>query len=153
MQQGGWLKKLQVWGARPTRRMRHWIVGVCLVTPFVCSLTAMFELYPWRDSGRLYGAASCISAFIAIGLGLFLLRLVRRVFLQVSLEDRAQMDYGKAFDRLTGISAGQGEVGIAGLRCRVLGGVSERTDWASEGRIADKRGGDLRASDCGAGAP
>jgi hypothetical protein len=63
----------------------------------------MFELYPWRDSGRLYGAASCISVFIAIGLGLFLLRLVRRVFLQVSLEDRAQMDYGKAFDRLTGI--------------------------------------------------
>jgi hypothetical protein len=97
----GWLKRLQGWGARPTRRQRRFLVGVCLITPVVFYLMAIFDLHPWRDLGRLYGIAAFINALLAMGMGTFLLRLVRRQFSAVSLEDRARLAYGMAFEELT----------------------------------------------------
>jgi hypothetical protein len=103
MMQNRWLNRLLSRGNRPTRNKRRLITIVCLITPVGFFFAATLGLYPWRDSGRLYGIGSCIDAAMAVWLGLFLLRLVSRTFLQVSSEDRAQMAYAKPFQQLTGI--------------------------------------------------
>jgi uncharacterized membrane protein len=94
------LKRL---AANPTRGQRRLWMGVCLVTPVLFYLIAVFELYPGRDFGRLYGMASCINALVAVGMGVFLLRLVRRSLTRVSTDDRSRLAYERPFDELTGM--------------------------------------------------
>ncbi|RSL16128.1 hypothetical protein EDE15_1637 [Edaphobacter aggregans] len=99
---GTLLRRLQMMGTKAilTRRTRRWNLVACLFTPGMFFLTAIFDLYPWREHGSgLYGAASLVLCLAAIGMGRFLPRLVRRN--SVSLEDRARMQYGKAFVELT----------------------------------------------------
>jgi hypothetical protein len=72
-----------------------------LLTPASLYAMAIFALCPGRDHGGLYGIASFVNAISALGMGMFLLRLVRRTYSTTSLEDRAQLAYGAAFERLT----------------------------------------------------
>jgi hypothetical protein len=96
------LRRIQMIGYAPTltRWQRRLTVIACLVTAGMFYLMATLGLYLWRDYGHgLYGAGSFIDCLCAIGLGLYLLRNARRN--SVNLEDRAQMQYGKAFGELT----------------------------------------------------
>ena len=101
MRQSKWVKRLQGW--RPTRWQRRLLMVVALFSPVVYCLTAIVSLHPWRDYGgsRLYGMAAAIYSLMAIGMGMFLLRLMRRGFTSTSLEDHARRAYGMGFDELT----------------------------------------------------
>lgn len=97
-----WFTRLQGWGTKPTRWQRRLLMAVALVSPVVYCLTAIISLYPWRDyGGRLYGMAAAIYSLMAIGMGMFLLRLALRSFSAVSLEEYARLAYGAAFEQLT----------------------------------------------------
>ena len=95
-----WFTRLQSWDTSPTRWQRRLTLVMCLFTPTCFFVSAIFALYG-GDHGGLYGAASCINSLSAIWLAMLLLRSTRRNFSCVSLEDRAQMKYGKAFAELT----------------------------------------------------
>jgi hypothetical protein len=99
MGRGKWFTRLQSWDARPPRWQRRVTVMACLFTPICFYVSAIFALYG-GDHGGLYGVASCINSLSAIWLAMLLLRSTRRNFSRVSLEDRAQMEYGKAFAEL-----------------------------------------------------
>lgn len=102
MARSTWFTRLQSRGARPPRWLRRLLVAIALFSPVVYCLTAIISLYPLRDyGGRLYGMAAGIWSLMAIWMGMFLLRFVRRGFSMVSLEDRARLGYGAAFEQLT----------------------------------------------------
>lgn len=93
--------KYRSWEARSrTRRFRRWVIVGCLVAPIAYFVTAAIMIYPGHDSSRLSGIASCIDALVGLWIGLVLLWIARRGFLQTSLDDRAQMSYGKSFGQL-----------------------------------------------------
>ena len=100
MGRGWWFTRLQSLGMRPARWQRRVTVMACFFTPICFFVSAIFALYG-GDHGGLYGVASCINSLLAIWLAMLLLRSTRRNFSCVSLEDRAQMKYGKAFAELT----------------------------------------------------
>lgn len=98
MQRKGWLTKLRELNAKgATKSLRRFAVVIWLLTPAFWCLMAIADLGSWRDSGRLYGVASCISCFAAVGLAMFNILLCRRSLLGASLDDMARTLYDRPF--------------------------------------------------------
>ena len=84
-----------------TRRQWRWLVVLSTVGPVGFFLIGIFNLSSLRDSSRLYGMGAALDCLLALGLGLFLLRLIRRMSSIATEEDRARWSYGKTFGELT----------------------------------------------------
>ncbi|MGF7179064.1 hypothetical protein [Tunturiibacter psychrotolerans] len=84
-----------------TRRQWPWLVVLSTVGPVGFFLIGIFNLSSLRDSSRLYGMGAALDCLLALGLGLFLLRLIRRMSSVATEEDRARWSYGKTFGELT----------------------------------------------------
>jgi hypothetical protein len=64
-------------------------------------LIGIFNLSAMRNTNRLYGMAAALDCLLALGLGLFLLRLIRRMSSVATEEERARWSYGKTFGERT----------------------------------------------------
>ncbi len=73
-----------------TRRQWRWLVVLSTVGPVGFFLIGIFNLSSLRDSSRLYGMGAALDCLLALGLGLFLLRLIRRMSSIATEEDRAR---------------------------------------------------------------
>jgi hypothetical protein len=98
MQRSGWLKKLEDLNAKgSTRSLRRLVVVVWLLAPTIFFMTAVIDLCSWHGSGRFYGIASCICCFAAVGLATLNIRLNRRAFSGMSLNDLSQTVFAQPY--------------------------------------------------------
>jgi len=88
--------------ARPmTRRIRRFSVAAYVITILILFLTVGIYLLPFRDTTRLYGLAAFIVVWTYIGYAVFFLRILRRASSVTSMEERAQLDFGKPYAKLS----------------------------------------------------
>lgn len=88
--------------ARPmTRRIRRFSVAAYVITILILFLTVGIYLLPFRDTTRLYGLAAFIVVWTYIGYAVFFLRILRRGSSVTSMEERAQLDFGKPYAKLS----------------------------------------------------
>jgi len=88
--------------ARPmTRRIRRFSVAAYVFTILILFLTVGIYLLPFRDTTRLYGLAAFIVVWTYIGYAVFFLRILRRGSSVTSMEERAQLDFGKPYAKLS----------------------------------------------------
>lgn len=85
---------------RVSRRMRRLTIVVFMVTVLLYFGMAFFTLFPLHIGSHWYGPASCIWALMAMGYAVFWLRYLRRVTSAMSLDERAQMEFGKNYAEL-----------------------------------------------------
>jgi len=88
--------------ARPmTRRIRRFSVAAYVFTILILFLTVGIYLLPFRDTTRLYGLAAFIVVWTYIGYAVFFLRILRRGSSVTSMEERAQLDFGRPYAKLS----------------------------------------------------
>ena len=90
--------------ARPvTRRLRKITVGAYLLSTSLYYALAIISLIEWRHDteSRIYGIGAFLNVSEAMGLVLLGMFFFRRISSGTSLEDRAQLDFGKAYARLS----------------------------------------------------
>jgi len=114
-----------------TRRQWRWLVVLSTVGPVGFFLIGIFNLSSLRDSSRLYGMGAALDCLLALGLGLFLLRLIRRMSSIATEEDRARWSYGKTFGELTEME-----------KDRVKHQM--RHELQSEGKVQDEREAEMQ---------
>ena len=114
-----------------TGRQWRWLVVLSTVGPVGFFLIGIFNLSSLRDSSRLYGMGAALDCLLALGLGLFLLRLIRRMSSIATEEDRARWSYGKTFGELTEME-----------KDRVKHQM--RHELQSEGKVQDEREAEMQ---------
>jgi hypothetical protein len=90
--------------ARPvTRRLRQLFVGSYLFCIGAQFAGVVFSLTRWREGAgsRIYGIVAFLYVSTAMGLALLSMFLMRRVNSGTSLEDRAELDFGKPYEQLS----------------------------------------------------
>ncbi len=90
--------------ARPvTRRLRKLFVGSYLFCFSAQCAGVVSSLMGWREGAgsRIYGTGAFLYVSTAMGWALLWMFFVRRVNSGVSLEDRAQLDFGKPYEQLS----------------------------------------------------
>jgi hypothetical protein len=100
---GGWDGFLDMQARPVTRRLRKVSVAACLFSMAAYYAGAFFSLIELRHDteSRLYGTAAFLNVSVAMGLVFLGMRYFRRVSSATSLEDRAQLDFGKTYGRLS----------------------------------------------------
>jgi hypothetical protein len=90
---------------RVSRRMRRICVGAFSLTVALYLFEAFFYLHPWRPtwqvSGRWYGLASFIAAWTAMTQAFFWMWFLGRIVRSPTLDELAQLDFGKPYDALS----------------------------------------------------
>jgi hypothetical protein len=109
-----------------TRKQWRWLAVVSTVGPGGFFLIGVFNLSAMKDTSHLYGMAAALDCLLALGLGLFLLRLIRRISSIATEEDRARWSYGKTVGELTEIEKGRVKHQM-------------RHELQSEGKMQDER--------------
>jgi hypothetical protein len=103
MARRGWDGFLDMQARPVTRRLRKLFVGSYLFCISAQYAGVVFSLMRWREGAgsRIYGIGAFLYVSTAMGQALLWMFLIRRVNSGMSLEDRAQLDFGKPYGRLS----------------------------------------------------